>query len=66
MTARAAELRAAFETAEDDMRRAGAVPEPFRDAAAVAAACARWDAAHADLSAALARPQAEPEAEAGA
>jgi hypothetical protein len=65
VTARAAQLRAAFEAAEDDMRRAGAVPEPFRDEAAVAAACARWEAAHADLSAALAGPQAQPEAEAG-
>ena len=62
MTARAAQLRAAFEAAEDDMRRAGAVPEPFRNETAVAAAYARWEAAHAELSAAL----AEPEAEAGA
>jgi hypothetical protein len=37
MTARAAELRSAFEAAEDDMRRATAVPEPFRDEAAVTA-----------------------------
>jgi hypothetical protein len=70
MTARAAELRSAFEAAEDDMRRTGAVPEPFRDEAAVTAAYARWEAAHAELSAALAAPASEPgredrEAEAG-
>ena len=35
MTGRAAQLRAAFETAEDDLRRAGAVPGPFRDETAV-------------------------------
>jgi hypothetical protein len=60
MTARPAALRAAFEAAEDDMRRAGAVPGPFRDQAALAAAIARWDAAYAELPAGLASP--EPEA----
>jgi hypothetical protein len=62
MTTRAAGLRAAFEAAEDDMRRAGAVPEPFRDETAVTAAVARWEAAHEELSAEL----VEPEVEAGA
>jgi hypothetical protein len=59
MTARAAELRSAFEAAEDNMRRTGAVPEPFRDEVAVTAAYTRWEAAHAELSAALAGPSAE-------
>jgi hypothetical protein len=59
----AAELRAAFEAAGDDMRRAGPVPEPFRDEAAVAAAYSRWEAAYAELPAALACPAGpEPEA----
>jgi hypothetical protein len=65
MTGRAAQLRAVFEAAEDDMRRAGAVPEPFRDQAAVTAAYARWEAAYAALSAELAGPADGPEAEAG-
>jgi hypothetical protein len=53
-------LREAEMDADDARRAAGNIPEVFRPADAAGQARARWEQAHADIQAALGKP--EPEA----